>query len=259
LCASRLLRPDGYALAQEAARAFIELRPANALGHKVLAYASEHLGQTEAARESYRRALELAPEGLNGRILYAQFLGDHQDPNGAQTILKSLWQAGRSRELVAIALVNLRNDRKQYSPAIETLEEAVRSNPRNAYLWQQLAGCRMQTDGPAGAIEPLTRAVELYPERGPARGSLARLLEVVGKLDEAEMHLRALQEMEPENPVGCCLLAQFLARRRPEAAQEALAIAEKALTLPPNPSLPRGAVEKVIAEIRSRMESSVQK
>lgn len=256
LQASSLLRPDKYASALEPARAFVRLRPESGFGHKMLAYASEHVGQTEAARESYRRAVELDPNSLNGRLLYAQFLAGHGDPNEARQILESLWQAGRSRDLVAIALVSLWGEQKEFSRCLEILEEATKVNPRNVYLWQQMTACRMRAQGPAAAVEPLTRAVELCPERGPLRGSLAHLLETTGALDEAETHFRKLLEVEPRNPVVYYWLAEFLLKHRPQAAAEALQTAEKMLDLPPRVSLPPEKMKELTAEIRRRMESS---
>jgi tetratricopeptide (TPR) repeat protein len=259
LRASSFLHPDRYAAALESARAFVRLRPESGFGYKLLAYANDKLDQTEAARESYRRAAELDPNSLNGRILHAQFLVEHEDPNGARQILESLWRAGRSRDLVAIALVNLWSEQKEFSRCLQILDEAITANPRDAYLWQQMAGCRMQTQGPAAGVEPLTRAVELLPERGPARASLARLLETTGNLDAAEMHFRKLLDVEPDNPVVYFWLAQFLSQHRTQTMDEALKTAEEAMSLPPRASLPRATIEQLIGDIRSRTEPGTQK
>jgi predicted Zn-dependent protease len=259
LRASSSRRPGEYGLAADAARAFLRLRPESGFGYKVFGYASEKHGDPNAAREAYRRSVELEPDSLDGQLLYAQFLAENGDPNKAEQILEPLWQAGRSRDLVAIAMVNLWGEQKEFARCLEVLEEAAKSNPRNAYLWQQMTACRMQTQGPAAAIEPLTRAVELYPERGPFRGSLAHLLETTGDVDEAEKHFRKLLDVEPDNPVVYCWLAQFLSKHRLHAVPEALKMAEKALDLPPHASLPREKIEQMIAEIRTRMEPSGQK
>ncbi len=255
LRAASSLRPGRYESALEPARALVRLRPESNSAHKMLASASEHVGQTEAAREAYRRAVGLDPNDLNAQLLYAQFLAGQGDPNKAQQILDRLWKAGRSRDMVAIALVNLWGEQGEFSCCLAILEEATKLHPRNAYLWQQMTACRMQAQGPAAAIEPLTRAVELYPERGPFRGSLARLLEMTGRLDEAERHFRKLLEVEPENPVVYCWLAQFLSKHRPEATEEALSVAERALGLPPHASLPRETIEAMVKDLRERISS----
>ncbi len=256
LRASSFLRPGQYEPAPELARAFIQLRPHSALGYKMLAYASERLGRIDTAREFYLRAMKLDPNGLNSQLLYAQFNGSHGDPNIAEQILESLWRSGRSPDLVAIARVNYLGERNAFDRCLQFLDEAVKLRPRNAYLWYQIAACRMQVGGPQTMIEPLSRAVELYPERGPWRGGLARLLERTGALDQAEAQFRALLEIEPENPVVYCWLAGFLHQHQPHAAQEALEMAKKALDLPPVRSLPPEKIQALIREIRSRISSS---
>jgi len=190
--------------------------------------------------------------------VYVQFLTDNGDLDQAKRILESLWQAGRSRGLVAVGMVNLLEAQKEPSRCIQILEEAVQAEPRNTHLWHLLGAWRGRTQGPAAAIEPLTRAVELRPDEGPPRGMLARSLEMAGNLDEAEKHFRILLEVEPKNPVVYCWLAMFLSTHRPEATQEALDTAKKALELPPHPSLLREKIEQLIAEIRGRIGASPQ-
>ncbi|HNS19547.1 MAG TPA: tetratricopeptide repeat protein [Sedimentisphaerales bacterium] len=255
---SSLQRPQKYEMAMESARAFIRLRPDLGYGHRMLAYAAERAGQPDVASESYRRAMELDPNSLSTQLVYAQFLSGNGKPDEAKQILEPLWRAGRSRGLVAIGLANLLDAQKEFSRCTEILAEATRSESRNANLWQMLAACRAQTQGPAAAIDPLNRAVELRPEEGRPRGMLARILEMTGNLDEAEKHFRTLLDVESTNPVVYCWLADFLSKHRPEAMQEALRLAEKALDLPPHPSLPREKVEQLTAAIRSRVGVSPQ-
>ncbi len=255
---SCLQRPQKYESAMESARAFIRLRPELGFGHRMLAYAAERANQPDVAAESYRRAMELDPNSLSTQLVYAQFLTDNGKPDEAKQILEPLWQAGESRGLVAIGLANLLDTQREFLYCTEILEKATQSEPRNANLWQMLAACRAQTQGPTAAIEPLTRAVELHPEEGRPRGMLARVLEMTGNLDEAEKHFRKLLEVEPSNPVVYCWLAQFLSKRRPEASQGALKLAEKALELPPHPSLPREKIEQLVTSIRGQIGANPQ-
>lgn len=257
LRATHAAQPGRYELVLEPVRAFLKLRPDSVLGHRLLARASEETGQREAARASYRRALELDPNSAHTRICYAQFLGGNGEPNEALQILDPLWKSGRLHDLVGLALMNVLSQRKEFSRCLAILEEATASNPRNAYLWQQIAACRMQMQGPAAAVEPLARAVELLPERGPFRGGLAQLLEQTGALDEAEKHFRALLEIEPQNPVVYYWLADFLRKHRPASQEEAVQVAERALGLPPGGHLPREEIEKLIKSIRDQISSAV--
>ncbi len=259
LKASALLRPDGYESVPELIRAFLELRPDSVFGHRVLAYASDKLGHTDAARESYERALELEPNSFSVQLLYAQLLADNGEQEKAWQVLEPLAGSGRSNDLVTIAFVNILSEQRRFDRCLQILENAVRISPRNGYLWQQMAACRLQLRGPQAAIGPLTRVVELLPETGSFRGTLARLLETMGVLDEAEKHYRELLEVEPANPVVYYWLARFLREHRPQARREALAVAEKALDLPPHSSLPREKIEELIDDLRAdvvgRMET----
>ncbi len=154
-------------------------------------------------------------------------------------------------------MTNVLSQRKEFDRCLAVLEEAAASNPRNAYVWQQMAACRMQTQGPTAALEPIMRAVELLPERGPFRGGLAQLLEKTGAFDEAEKHFRKLLEIEPQNPVVYYWLADFLRKHRPASREEAVQVAEKALRLPPGGHLPREEIEKLIKNIQDQTPSAV--
>ena len=255
LKASALLRPGGYEWVPELIHAFLELRPDSVFGHRVLAYASEKLGHTDAARESYERALELDPNSFSVQLLYAQFLADNGEQEKAWRVLEPLAGSGRSNDLVTIALVNILSEQRRFDRCLQILENAVKVSPRNGYLWQQMAACRLQLRGPQAAIGPLTRVVELLPETGSFRGTLARLLETMGVLDEAEKQYRKLLEVEPENPVVYYWLARFLREHRPQARREALTVAEKALDLPPHSSLPKEKIEELIGEIRGALSA----
>ncbi len=257
LRANSLIGRDQYELAQGPAHAFVQHRPESALAHKMMAYVSEHLGQAQAAREEYGRALELDPNDLHTQLLYAQFLGKQNEPNAALQILEPLWRSGRAHDLTCLALVGVLGPRKELARCTAILEEALQSHPWNAHLWQQMGACRMHAQGPAAAIAPMSRAVELFPERGPYRGGLAQLLEITGAFDEAEKHFRTLLEVEPQNPVVYYWLAEFLGKHRPQAREEAVKVAEKALSLPPGGHLPRGEIEKLIKIIRDQMSSTV--
>jgi tetratricopeptide (TPR) repeat protein len=151
-----------------------------------------------------------------------------------------------------LLMFNILSERNQFQHAGELLDEALKINPRNAYLWMYLGGCQYKLQKPDEAIASYTKGVELLPERGPFRGQLAHLLEQTGRFDEAEKHFRELLKIEPDNPVVHVWLARFLAEHRPEAKNEALKEARIALDLPPGKGLPKQRIEQIIHELESQ-------
>jgi tetratricopeptide (TPR) repeat protein len=185
------------------------------------------------------------------KILYAQFLSDRQ-PDRALEILQDIWQLGKLKHTVALLMFNILSERNEHQRCAELLSDAVKVNPENAYLWINLGGCYYHLGKHDEAIVHMTKAVELLPERGPFRGQLARLLENVGKLDEAEKHFRELLNIEPDNPVVHFWLARFLSNHRPQAKDEALKVAQNALSLPSRKGMPKEKIEQLIQELQSK-------
>lgn len=249
---------DNYDSAFEAAQKLIDMRPESAFAHGLAASAAEKQGQPDQADKYYQKALVLNPEAMAPRIYYAQFLSERQ-PDKALEILQQMWPFDKLKPYVALFMFNVLSGRSEFERCAEFLQEALKVDANNAYLWVNLGACQMQSGDAAAAITSTTKAVELLPERGPFRGQLARLLEKQGRLDEAEEHFRRLLGIEPDNPVVHMWLAQFLAEHRPEAKEEALKEAQNALELPTKGGLSREVIEKFIGDLRSQAEQEPPK
>jgi len=239
-----------YNLAFEQAQSLIGLRPESAFVHTLAASVAEEQGKFDGAERYYQEALRLEPNAANLKIYYAQFLSKRQ-PDKAVEILQKMWQLDRLKVYVALLTFNILSERGEYKRCSTLLSEALKVSPNNAYLWVDLGGCQFNLDQVNDAVVSLTKAVELLPERGPFRGQLAHLLEKCDRLDEAEKHFRKLLEIEPDNPVVHLWLAQFLAKHRPAAKEEALKEAKIALGLPTRGGLSRQVIEKFISSLQS--------
>ncbi len=240
-----------YGLASDRIEKFLRLRPESSFGYTQSAGIAEKQGRFDLAEQHYKKALELNPVATESQFYYAQFLSDRQ-PDKALEMLQQMWQHDQWKPAVAVSMFNILVERDQFQRASEVLNEAMKINPRNAYLWMGLGGCQYKSDKLDEAIASYAKGVELLPERGPFRGQLAHLLEQVGRLDEAEKHFRELLNIEPNNPVVHLWLAKFLAKYRPEAKDEALKEAQAALELPPGRGLPKQEIEKIIQEMQSQ-------
>lgn len=123
----------------------------------------------------------------------------------------------------------------------------------------KLRHCYLHLGKPDDAVDTMSKAVKLLPERGPFRGQLARTLEKTGKLDEAEKHFRELLKIEPDNPVVHMWLAGFLAKHRPSAKEEALKEAQAALDLPAKSGLTKQTIEQFIHDLQSKSDAKPTK
>lgn len=244
--------------ASEQIQSVIHLRPGSAFAYTLSASIAEHLGKYEQAEENYQKALKLNPKGHELKIMYAQFLSSRQ-PDKALEVLQNLWEYELLKPSVALSMFNILAKRGEFQRCSELLREALKVNSNNAYLWLNLGACYLHLGKPDDAIGPMTKAVKLLPERGPFRGQLARTLEKIGKLDEAEKHFRELLKIEPDNPVVHMWLAGFLAKHRPSAKEEALKEAQVALDLPAKGGLTKQTIEQFIHDLQSKSDAKPTK
>ena len=246
---------DQYGWASDKIKQFISLRPESSFAY--ILSASNAAGQKDfdLADQHYRKAIALNPAAAGLKFYYAQFLGERQ-PDKALEILEGLWQMDELKPSAALIMVNILAERGEFQRAAEILSEALEVNPRNANLWMGLGGCQLRSGKLDDAIASFQKTVELLPERGPFRGQLARMLEKAGRLDEAEKHFRELLNIEPDNPVVHFWLAEFLAKHRPDARDEALKEAQAALDLPATRGLPKERIRQVVRQLQSENESA---
>jgi tetratricopeptide (TPR) repeat protein len=244
---------DNYDSAFETAQKLILARPESAFAYGLAAGVAEEQGKFDDAERYYQEALRLNPHAANLKIYYAQFLSKHQ-PDKALEILQQMWQFDRFKPHVALLMGNVLSERGEFGRCAEFLKEALKVNAKNVYLWVNLGACQFRSGDADNAVVSMTKAVELLPEGGLFRSQLAQLLEKQGRLDDAERHFRKLLEIEPDNPVVHFWLAQFLAKHRPAAKEEALKEAHVALELPVRKNLSRQVIEELISGLRSESE-----
>ena len=251
LQAHKALVRNDYQKASTRTEELLTLRPQTPIFHILAAQLQEKQEDYKKAEAYYRSALELDSETPTIRMMYGQFLLQ-RDPNRALDTLEGLWEYERMRPWLALIMWNdLQREQIIDDHHIQLLQEALTVEPGNAYLWFNLGAAQLQLGQTDEGFESMTRAVDLFPERGSLRGQLARLLEDAGRLDEAEGHFRRLLQIEPGNAVVHVWLARFLSRHRPEAREEALKEARTAVQLPPREGLPPEAIQKIINQIES--------
>jgi tetratricopeptide (TPR) repeat protein len=244
--------------ALEQFQAFVQLRPACAIGYRDAAGQAWTTERLDDAQHLYARALEIDPSSVSARVLYGQLLHQRHMPVHALEHLRYAWEHGRvsSRSAALIPLCNLLREQGKDEECAQLLAEALKQNPADGFLWNYLGQSRAAMKDHRGAADALARSAELMPENEPARLQAAQEYVLADDLSKAEAQFRAAAGEHPDSSWAHYFLAKFLARdsaRREEALREA----EQALTLADRPgAVPRAQVQALIPAIRSGRASA---
>ena len=235
-----------------AADTFALLRPNSALGHKNVAIACAQLGQVAKAEEAYQRALRCDPQSVSIRVLYGQFLAEHDQRDKAMAVLNSVWEPAEKDTIAIIPMCNLLVKQGYFDKSVALLERAVQRQPNDGLLWIYLGQNLRSLGKRERAADAYDQAAKLMPERSDLAIQVAEELEAAGQLDKAEQQYRKLAYQSAKIPAGHFLLARFLAKD-PARRAEALEECEAALKAPAAENgPPRELVEKLARELRRR-------
>ena len=229
----------------------IGMRPKSFYYYGFAASIADDMHNYEKSEQYFQKALSLESNDPRMKVLYSQYLSE-KEPNKALEILNEVWKTDELKPFAAFFMFNILAPRGEFQKCSDYLQEAVKIEPNNSYLWLNLGISLANSDKINPAIEAFKKSVELLPERGPFRAQLAQTLEKAGKYDEAELHFRKLLGIEPNNPVVHMWLAEFLANHRPSSIQEALKEATIALNLPEKGGLTRKEIQKFIEKLKNQ-------
>ena len=235
-----------------AADTFALLRPNSPLGHKNVATAASQLGWYARAEEAYQRALKCDPNSASIRVLYGQFLAEHDQQTKALTVFRSVWEPAETNTIAIIPMCNLLAKEAYFAECVTLLEHAVQRRPNDGLLWVYLAQDLRATGKREAAAEAFSRAAALMPEKPALAIAVAEEFEAAGRMDKAEQQYRRLTYQDSAIVSGHFLLARFLAKDSTREA-EALEECEAALAMRDDPQAPpREVVRKLASELQRR-------
>lgn len=178
-------------------------------------------GMNSAAEEDLRKAVDLAGDKLEPRVVLASYLARQQRLDEALAVLDIPGQSPRDTALAYNAKANILMQQGRLDEAQAVLEKAKELDPELIVTSSNLARLFLQTKRPDQAQEQYRQIIARDPANAPARTALAAILEKTGKLDEAQAQLQ--QALESKQLVAYLNLASFLARRnKPDAAVQVL-------------------------------------
>ena len=131
-------------------------------------------------------------------------------------------------------------------PAIACYRQANTIAP-DEFRWLYFLGRLTTRREPEAAVKYLNRALALNDAYAPAHLYLASALRILGKLDDAQQHLKTAKELQPDNPFSELWLGEIaFAQRQVELARTHL---ENALRLNPNQS----EAHALMAQVATRL------
>ena len=181
-----------------AAQKALELDPAIAEAHVLLADVLQRRWQWTAAESEYKRALDLNPSDSAAHIGFARWLLCQGRTNDAVA-----W-AKRARELdplgnAGTSIGYILFDARQYDEAIGAMHAILRVRPDDAMAYWYLGFALIAKDQPQEAILVLEKAVSLTDGSPGAMGVLIRAYAHAGRRADA---LRMLKKLKQRSEAG---------------------------------------------------------
>jgi Flp pilus assembly protein TadD len=170
---------------------FIREKPDVAFAHFQLAYAYTALKRVDEARSEYQRAIDLDPK-MPEAYLNLGILLSERDPAGAvaplRKVVELLPTQSRPRFLLAMA----QEHSGDFAGAADTLEGALRLDPRDTEATLHLAHLYLNLKRPADAEQQFRDALNAQPNSAPAALGLAQCLDAENKPEAAEAYQKYL-------------------------------------------------------------------
>jgi len=174
-------------------RKSIELVPDNASFHNNLGNILRELNRHEAAETSYRTALQIKPDDADALCNLAGSLHRLHKDDEAEKVFQQALEYDPEHGESFNNLGNLYREQKRFDDAVRCYEKAIK--------------------------------FEIYqPATGGSLGSLANVLRLTGRYEEAEKVLHLWRRKDPDNPTVAHLLSAFTGKDVPERASDAYVV-----------------------------------
>lgn len=232
---------------------FLTLRPNSITGRVFLASWFEDADKQKEAEEIFKQAIADDPDNIHSRIAYGQFLASSGRADEAISEFQQVKDCSPDDSLADCMLAQVVTTAHDSETALAKIDDAIKRHPENSRLFAIRGFAYMRNRKPEAAVESMKKAITFWPENQTFRRILAVTLENTGKLDEAELHLRDLIILNPDDPGAHFLLSKFLATHRPSLREEAIKLANRALGLSSRNEMERG---KIMELLRSLHEDS---
>lgn len=189
------------------------LGPTGAEGWEMLAAVQQSRGHVTEAIEACREGLRHCPDAPRLHYSLAQLLRQECEFEEAASAYTAAANHGLSTPDLFINQAEAYLEAGDPEAAVASADTGVSRFPDNAMLQRTRARLHFESDAPGDPVEPLWRAARQHVENAPLWYTLVRLLERVGREDEADFALAEGRRLGcPDTPEIRMLEAASLAR-----------------------------------------------
>jgi len=188
-------------------------------------------GQLDRARGRFTTFVSANPRHVGALLAQAGFLLQRGDHRSAIEVLAAAEKAHPAEPSLRVALIDIHLRRGDTRSALQAAEAAAAAMPHNAEVQERVAAALLAAGRGQQAISAYS---QLLAQRTTVRAHLgmARVLETVGRLDEAQTQITSAMRLDPQDPAPR-QAAAWLALRRGRLP-EALELAKQLQKLRPN-------------------------
>jgi len=183
-----------YQQASEMFATYCEDHPENAWGHYMRGLSLRKAGETDAAADAFRRALELKPDHLKSLVNLARTELDRQQPEAALVAVEEAVQIAPDNVDARRVLGRVYHELDRTEDAVDAYTQALRGKLDDPWTLNNLGLLYIQTERFEDALAPLARAAQLAPEVAVIHNNLGIALERSGQMELAhEQYARAIE------------------------------------------------------------------
>jgi predicted Zn-dependent protease len=177
----------------------LEREPDNVQALLLRASLSGTAGDTAAAEQDYRRAIEAQPDHVEARMHYGDLLlGRKQAAEAVVQYEYARQRRGGDRPAIRLGLARCRLQLGDFNEARRLLDQLLARNPRDEDALVERGKLALEGESPAAAESWLRQALAEYPFDSQAHYLLARALREQDKVEEAHQHEAARQGIESD-------------------------------------------------------------
>jgi tetratricopeptide (TPR) repeat protein len=176
------------------------------------------------------------PDDLDVALRLASALYRSGNKSEGQSLIQARMKADPNRPEPVVVWIGLLASDQLWADVTEQMADWTRRHPDDTAVVSTVARS-LVVDGEAAALKIaeslLTTAVERHPRSAQAVGSLALLMQTLGRTAEAAMYNRKVLELDPNDVIAMNNLAWVLCEESGHC-QEALDLAERGLKISPD-------------------------